>query len=210
MSIKDKLMEDLKTAMRSRDTARTGVLRYLRSEIHNQEIEDGKELDDNGVMAVLEKQAKQRHDSIDAFKQGNRPDLVEKEEAQLAVIMGYLPEQLSDDEIAEIAKDVIAEVGASGPGDTGRVMGAMMPRVRGKAEGPQGQPGSLNPAQGPLARGSRLATCLTVRHAGGNDALDAEHEANDEEVRPVAHERPRVVQQAVHPVGRKRPDHRRA
>ena len=135
MSIKDKLMEDLKTAMRSRDTARTGVLRYLRSEIHNQEIEDGKELDDNGVMAVLEKQAKQRHDSIDAFKQGNRPDLVDKEEAQLAVIMGYLPEQLSDDEIAEIAKDVIAEVGASNPGDMGRVMGAMMPRLRGKAEG---------------------------------------------------------------------------
>ena len=166
MSIKDKLMEDLKTAMRSRDTARTGVLRYLRSEIHNQEIEDGKELDDNGVMAVLEKQAKQRRESIDAFKQGNRPDLVEKEGAQLAVIMGYLPEQLSDDEIAEIAKDVIAEVGASGPGDMGRVMGAMMPRVRGKAEGPQGQPGSLHPAQGPLARGSRLATCLTPRHCG--------------------------------------------
>ena len=135
MSIKDKLMEDLKTAMRSRDTARTGVLRYLRSEIHNQEIEDGKELDDNGVMTVLEKQAKQRRESIDAFKQGNRPDLVEKEGAQLAVIMGYLPQQLTDDEIAEIAKDIIAEVGASGPGDTGRVMGAMMPRVRGKAEG---------------------------------------------------------------------------
>ena len=135
MSIKDKLMEDLKTAMRSRDAARTGVLRYLRSEIHNQEIEDGRDLDDNGVMAVLGRQAKQRRDSIDAFKQGNRPDLVEKEEAQLAVIMGYMPQQLSDDEVAEIARGVIAEVGATGPGDMGRVMGAMMPQVRGKAEG---------------------------------------------------------------------------
>ena len=135
MSIKDQLMEDLKTAMRSRDAARTGVLRYLRSEIHNQEIEDGKDLDDSGVMAVLERQAKQRRDSIDAFRQGNRPDLVEKEESQLAVIMGYLPEQLSDDEIAEIAREVIADVGAADPSDMGRVMGAMMPRVRGKAEG---------------------------------------------------------------------------
>ena len=135
MSIKDKLMEDLKAAMRSRDADRTGVLRYLRSEIHNQEIADGKDLDDDGVMAVLDRQAKQRRDSIDAFKQGNRPDLVAKEEAQLAVIMDYLPEQLSDDEIAEIAREVIADVGASGPGDVGRVMGAVMPRVRGKAEG---------------------------------------------------------------------------
>ena len=135
MSIKEQLMEDLKSAMRSRDSARTGILRYLRSEIHNQEIEDGKDLDDNGVMAVLERQAKQRRDSIDAFKQGNRPDLVEKEEAQLAVIMGYLPEQLSDDEIAGIAREVIADVGAADPSDMGRVMGAMMPRVRGKAEG---------------------------------------------------------------------------
>ena len=165
MSIKDQLMEDLKTAMRSRDAARTGVLRYLRSEIHNQEIEDGKDLDDNGVMAVLERQAKQRHDSIDAFKQGNRPDLVEKEEAQLAVIMGYLPQQLSDDEIAEIARGVIADVGASSPGDMGRVMGAMMPRVRGKAEGRKVSQVVSTLLRDPLARGNRLATRLAPCHA---------------------------------------------
>ena len=135
MSIKDRMMEDLKSSMRSRDTARTTVLRYLRSEIHNQEIEDGADLDEDGVIAVLGRQAKQRRDSIDAFRQGNRPDLVEKEEGQLAVIMDYLPRQLSDDEAAEIAKRVIAEMGASGPGDMGRVMGQVMPQVRGRAEG---------------------------------------------------------------------------
>ena len=147
MSIKDKLMEDLKTAMRSRDAARTGVLRYLRSEIHNQEIEDGKDLDDNGVMAVLGKQAKQRHDSIDAFKQGNRPDLVEKEEAQLAVIMGYLPQQLSDDEIAEIARERHSRRGCLQPRRHGPRHGRHDAPRPGQSRGPQGQPGSLHPAQ---------------------------------------------------------------
>ena len=135
MTMKFRLDEDMKQAMRDRDVVRRDIIRYLRSEIRNQEIKERKELDDQGVTQVLSRQAQQRRDSIEIYKEAGREDLVEKEQGELTLILSYLPQQMSADEITELVQQVIAEVGASGPGDMGKVMGAIMPRVRGKAEG---------------------------------------------------------------------------
>ena len=133
--IATQLTEDLKDAMRQKDAIRRTVIRSLRSAIHNQEIEDHKELDDDGAIRVLAKQAQQRRDSIEAFGLAERDDLVQKEKAELAIILGYLPQQLTPDEVTEIVRSSIEQVGAQGPQDMGKVMGAIMPLVRGKAEG---------------------------------------------------------------------------
>ena len=135
MTIKTKLDDDLKQAMRAKDVLRRDVLRFLRSEIRNQEIRVQRELDDDGVTQVLSRQAQQRRDSVEAFAEANRDDLVEKESAELAVIMEYLPQQMTRDEIVELVGRVISEVGAAGPGDMGKVMSRIMPQVRGRAEG---------------------------------------------------------------------------
>ena len=135
MTMKTRLEDDLKQAMRSRDTARRDVIRYLRSEIRNQEIKVQEDLDDDGVVQVLSRQAQQRRDSIEAFTEANRTDLVEKEQAELEIILEYMPQQMTSDEIASLVQEVVAEVGASGPGDMGKVMSQIMPLVRGRAEG---------------------------------------------------------------------------
>ena len=135
MTLKSRLDEDMKNAMRNRDTQRRDVIRFLRSEIRNQEIRAQDELDDQGVVQVLSRQAQQRRDSIQVFRDAERQDLVEKEEAELAVILEYMPQQMGAEEITALVEKVVAEVGASGPGDMGKVMGAIMPQVRGKAEG---------------------------------------------------------------------------
>ena len=135
MTMKSKLADDMKQAMRDRDTLRRDVIRYLRSEVRNQEIKDQKELDDAGVIQVLSRQAQQRRDSIEIYRDAERHDLVDKEESELSVIAAYLPQQLTSAEIADLVRQVVAEVGATGPDDMGKVMGAIMPRVRGKAEG---------------------------------------------------------------------------
>ena len=135
MSIKETLQDDLKKAMRSGDVMRRSVIRMLRSEIHNREIESRSELDDAATIQLLGRQAQQRRDSIEAFEQAERDDLVEKERAELAVIMEYLPEQLTGEELMEIVNSAIEQVGAAGPQDMGKVMGAVMPKVRGRAEG---------------------------------------------------------------------------
>ena len=135
MTMKTRLEDDLKQAMRSRDAARRDVIRYLRSEIRNQEIKVQEDLDDDGVVQVLSRQAQQRRDSIEAFTEANRTDLVEKEQAELEIIMEYMPQQMTSDEIASLVQQVVAEVGASGPGDMGKVMSQIMPKVRGRAEG---------------------------------------------------------------------------
>ena len=135
MTMKTRLEDDLKQAMRGRDTARRDVIRYLRSEIRNQEIKVQEDLDDDGVVQVLSRQAQQRRDSIEAFTEANRTDLVEKEQAELEIIMEYMPQQMTSDEIASLVQEVVAEVGASGPGDMGKVMSQIMPLVRGRAEG---------------------------------------------------------------------------
>lgn len=135
MTMKSRLTDDMKQAMRDRDVLRRDVIRYLRSEVKNQEIREQKELDDAGVIQVLSRQAQQRRDSIEAYRDADRQDLVDKEESELSVIMAYLPQQMTQEEIAALVQQVVAEVGASGPADMGKVMGAIMPQVRGKAEG---------------------------------------------------------------------------
>ena len=135
MSIQARMQEDIKQAMRARDVLRRSVLRYLRSEIHNAEIAQQKELDDKGVLAVLSRQAQQRRDSIEAYEGANRQDLVEREKGELAIILEYLPQQLTRAEIDSLVEQAIAETGASGPSDMGKVMGRLMPQVRGRAEG---------------------------------------------------------------------------
>ena len=135
MTMKTRLNDDMKQAMRDRDVLRRDVIRYLRSEVKNQEIRDQKELDDAGVIQVLSRQAQQRRDSIEAYRDADRQDLVDKEESELSVIMAYLPQQMTQEEITALVQQVVSEVGASGPEDMGKVMGAIMPQVRGKAEG---------------------------------------------------------------------------
>ncbi len=135
MTLKTTLDDDMKQAMRDRDTLKRDVIRYLRSEIRNQEIRVQDDLDDQGVLQVLARQAQQRRDSIEAFRDADRDDLVEREQAELEIILGYLPQQMSRDEISELVRQVIAEIGAEGPGDMGKVMGRIMPQVRGRAEG---------------------------------------------------------------------------
>ena len=138
MTLQERLIEDVKTAMRTRDQGRLSTLRMVRAAVHDEEIAlQRSTLDDDGVIQVISRMARQHRESIDLFRQGNRQDLVEKEEARLAVLTKYLPQQLSGEELIELAQQVIQEVGAQGPTDRGKVMGKLMPQVRGKAEGAQ-------------------------------------------------------------------------
>ena len=120
MSLRSRLDEDLKQAMRDKNVARRDVLRYLRSEIHNQEIATQATLDDDGIQAVLVKQAQQRRDSIEAFREAGRTDLVENEETGLGIVMEYLPQQMTPDEIRELARSVIEDVGRRRPARHGQ------------------------------------------------------------------------------------------
>ena len=135
MSIQDQLTEDLKNAMKSGDAITKDTVRLIRSAVQNAEIEKQDDLDDTDVSLVLGKMAKQYRDSITVYRDAKRDDLVAKEETELAVVMRYLPEQMSADDVRAIAETVVAEVGATGPGDKGKVMGKLMPQVRGKADG---------------------------------------------------------------------------
>ena len=135
MSLRGRLDEDLKQAMRDKNVALRDVLRFLRSEIHNQEIASQKPLDDDGIRSVLVKLAQERRDSIAAFKEAGRTDLVEAEETGLSIVMEYLPQQMTPDEIREIALTVVKDVGAAGPRDMGKVMGPLISRTRGRANG---------------------------------------------------------------------------
>ncbi|MDP3062480.1 MAG: GatB/YqeY domain-containing protein [Chloroflexota bacterium] len=128
-------MADQKQALKQGDRVKLSTLRLLRSAIEYEEISRGKELDDSGVQEMVARQVKQRHESIEAFQKGNRQDLVSKEEAELKVLLAYLPQQMGRDEVRALAQKVIAEVGARGPTDKGKVMGRLMPQVKGKAEG---------------------------------------------------------------------------
>lgn len=139
MTLSERLTADLKDAMRARDEVRLRTLRSLRSALQTAEIaqrQDGQAtLSDDDVLAVLLKQAKQRRESIDQFEQAGRADLATREQDELAVIESYLPRQKSDDEIEAVVRTVVAETGASGPGDLGKVMGPVMGRLRGQADG---------------------------------------------------------------------------
>ena len=124
MPLREQLVEELKAAMRQRNEVLVSTLRLLRADIQNREIELRKPLDDAGVVAIISKQVRQRQESIEAFRKGNRPEMAEREEAEMAILQEYLPEQLPRE-----------EVGATGPGDLGKVMGPLMQQVRGKADG---------------------------------------------------------------------------
>jgi uncharacterized protein YqeY len=133
--LKRKLADDLKQALKSGDTVRRDTLRLLISSVNNAEMAKQAPLTDADILGVIAKEVKRRQESIDAFKKGNRPDLVAKEEAEMAILQGYLPAQLSHDDIVAAAREVIAAVGAKGPGDKGRVMQQLMPRLKGRADG---------------------------------------------------------------------------
>ncbi len=134
MSLKDQISEDMKTAMRAKDTERLGTIRLLSAAIKQKEVDERIMLDDAAVVGVVDKLIKQRKDSIDAFEKAGRQDLADKEKAEAAVLQAYLPARLSAEEIAAEVKAIVTELGAKGPGDMGKVMGAVKTRLAGKAE----------------------------------------------------------------------------
>jgi uncharacterized protein YqeY len=133
-SLKDRITEDMKTAMRAKDSERLGTIRMLLAACKQREVDERIVLDDTAVVAIVDKLVKQRKDSITAFQQGGREDLVAKESAELAVLEGYLPQRLSAEEVAAEIAALVAELGAAGPGDMGKVMGAAKARLAGKAD----------------------------------------------------------------------------
>ncbi len=135
MALRERLEDDIRQSMRQRDQARLDALRFLKFAVQAVEKERGESLDDPSMIEVTARQVNDRRESIRAFELGARADLAAKESAELAVLVEYLPPQLGQDEILEMVNSVIAEVGASGPGDKGKVMGRLMPQVRGKADG---------------------------------------------------------------------------
>ncbi|MCH8744752.1 MAG: GatB/YqeY domain-containing protein [Chloroflexi bacterium] len=137
MTLKERLEEDIRNAMRSRDQERLESLRFLKSKIQLTEKNQLKELDEPGVVEVLSKQAKERRESIQMFQAGNRPDLVAKETAALAVVEEYLPPQMGDEELSKIIAEAIQQLGAASERDKGQVMGKVMPQVKGRADGAQ-------------------------------------------------------------------------
>jgi uncharacterized protein YqeY len=133
--MQDRLFSDLKQAMKKGDKTRQSVIRLTRAEIQNAEKAKGKPLDDPGVIEIISKEAKKRRESITEFRKADRQDLVAQEEAELAILLEYLPPQMSREDIVAAARNVIEELGAQGPGDKGRVMGKLMPQIKGRAEG---------------------------------------------------------------------------
>ena len=135
MSLKDQLNESMKTAMKARDDLRLSAVRMVRSMVKNREIDQKKELNDQEIIEVISTLVKQRRESIRMYREGNRPDLVEKEEAELEILLGFLPAQLSTAEIEALVDKIISETGAQGAKDMGRVMKALTPLTAGKADG---------------------------------------------------------------------------
>ena len=134
MSLKDQITEDMKTAMRAKDSERLGTIRLLQAAMKQKEVDERITLDDAGVVAIVDKLIKQRKDSIAAFESAARQDLADKEKAEMAVLQVYLPARLSAEEVAAEVKAIVAELGAKGPGDMGKVMGAVKTRLAGKAD----------------------------------------------------------------------------
>ena len=133
--LKAKLQADLKTAMKEKDTFKRDVIRFIMSAIKQIEVDERKELSDEDIEAILVKQIKQRNDAIEQFKEGGRDDLVEKNEKELKILKSYLPEPLSEDEIREVLKEIIAQTGAKSIKDMGKVMGVAKSKIGSRAEG---------------------------------------------------------------------------
>jgi uncharacterized protein YqeY len=134
MSLKERINEDMKAAMRARDTGRLAAVRLLLAAIKQREVDERTTVDDAGVTAIIEKMIKQRKDSIGQFEAAGRTDLVEQERAEMGVLAAYMPAQLSEAEIAEQVQAVVAETGAAGPQDMGKVMAALKGKLAGRAD----------------------------------------------------------------------------
>jgi len=134
MSLKDQITEDMKTAMRAKDVDRLGTIRMLLAAIKQKEVDEQITVDDVMVVGLVDKLIKQRKDSIAAYEKADRQDLADKEAAEITVLQGYLPQRMSTEEIALAVKQIVADVGASGPGDMGKVMGAVKQQLAGKAD----------------------------------------------------------------------------
>ncbi len=134
MSLKDQITDDMKAAMRAKDSERLGTIRLLTAAMKQKEVDERVELDDVAVIAIVDKMLKQRKDSIDAFVKAGRQDLADREIAESKVLQVYLPARLSADEVAAEVKAIVAELGAKGPGDMGKVMGAVKAKLAGKAD----------------------------------------------------------------------------
>jgi hypothetical protein len=134
MSLKDRINEDMKTALRAKDAARLSAIRMLLAAIKQKEVDDRVVADDSAVIAIVERLIKQRRDSIEQFAKAGRTDLVDKERAELELLSGYLPRQLSEAELVAAIDAAIAEAGATGPQAMGKVMGLLRPRIAGRAD----------------------------------------------------------------------------
>ncbi|GAB6173337.1 GatB/YqeY domain-containing protein [Paradesulfitobacterium aromaticivorans] len=137
MSLKDRLVEDMKAAMKAKEEGKVklSVIRMARAAIKNSEIDKKQEFNDEQVIEVLARELKMRRDAIAEFAKADRPETVKSLEEEIAVLMEYLPQQLSEGEIRQLAQEIIQSVGAQGPKDLGKVMGALAPKTRGRADG---------------------------------------------------------------------------
>ena len=134
MSLKDQITEDMKTAMRAKDSERLLTVRTLLAAMKQKEVDERVVLDDVAIVAIVDKLVKQRKDSITAFEAGDRQDLADKEKAEMQVLQGYLPQRMNAEETQAAVQAIVAELGAKGPGDMGRVMGVVKTRLAGKAD----------------------------------------------------------------------------
>lgn len=135
MSLQTDIETAMRTAMKAGDAVRVATLRMAMAAAHNRQIELGHELTDGEVVEVLDRQVKQRRESIELYRQGGRPELAEAEEAEMAILREYLPEPLTDAELERLTRGAVAATGAKGPADMGRVMGALVPQTKGRADG---------------------------------------------------------------------------
>ncbi|WP_438433352.1 GatB/YqeY domain-containing protein [Gorillibacterium sp. sgz500922] len=135
MTLNEQLNEDMKQAMKSQDKFKLSVIRMVRSAIKNIEIDQRKTLDDNEVLDILNREIKQRRDALQEFQKAGRDDLAESAQAEIAIIAAYLPQQLTEEEVQAIVRQTIQETGASSKADMGKVMSALMPKVKGRADG---------------------------------------------------------------------------
>ena len=134
MSLKQQINADMKTAMRAKDADRLGTIRMLMAAMKQKEVDERVELDDGMIVAIVDKLIKQRKDAAQQYEAGGRADLADKEKSEIVVLEGYLPQRLSADEVAAAVKAIVLELGASGPGDMGKVMGAVKQRLAGQAD----------------------------------------------------------------------------
>ena len=135
MSLKERLMEDLKTSMKDKDILRKNTITMVRAAIKQEEVDKRIDLDDEGIIQIMGKQLKEKRNSIEEFRKGNRQDLVDQAEAEIAILLEYLPKQLTEEELTEIVKEVLDQGGYTSMKDMGKIMKDVMPKVQGKADG---------------------------------------------------------------------------